>query len=48
MKKRKQSMDQVDIEYFRGYEDLEIHKEMLQDEARCEAYRAAINEVCAG
>ena len=48
MKKRKPSMDQVDIEYFRGYEDLEIHREMLRDEARCEAYRAAINEVCAG
>ena len=38
-------MEEVDQAYFRGYEDPEIHKEMLQDEARVEAYRTALNSL---
>ncbi len=36
-------MSQVDANYFKSYGDLEIHKEMLSDEARVENYRAALN-----
>jgi hypothetical protein len=38
-------MNEVDEAYFLGYEDPEIHREMLQDEARVEAYRAALNSL---
>ncbi len=38
-------MDEVDLSYFKGYEDPEIHREMLQDEARVNAYRIALNSV---
>jgi predicted RNA methylase len=38
-------LEEVDQAYFRGYEDPEIHKEMLQDEARVEAYRTALNSL---
>jgi predicted RNA methylase len=41
-------MDEVDQAYFRGYEDPEIHREMLQDEARVEAYRVALNLLSPG
>ena len=34
--------------YFRGYNGLEIHQEMLEDAARTEAYRRAIEESCDG
>ena len=44
-KKRKSSIDGVDLAYFQGYEDPEIHREMLQDEARVEAYRLALNHL---
>jgi predicted RNA methylase len=36
-------MSLVDTNYFDGYGDLEIHKEMLGDEARVDSYRAALN-----
>jgi predicted RNA methylase len=41
-------MNEVDEAYFLGYEDPEIHREMLQDEARVEAYRAALNSLSSG
>jgi type I protein arginine methyltransferase len=36
----------VDVLYFEGYDDPEIHKEMLSDEARVDNYRAAIKALC--
>jgi predicted RNA methylase len=41
-------MDEIDQAYFGGYEDPEIHREMLQDEARVEAYRVALNLLSPG
>ncbi len=44
-KRRNSSLDEIERGYFTGYEDPEIHREMLQDEARVEAYRAALNSL---
>ncbi len=41
-------MDEVDVLYFEGYNDPEIHKEMLLDEIRVETYRAAIKALSWG
>jgi predicted RNA methylase len=38
-------MDEVDIGYFRGYENHDIHKEMLLDESRVETYRVALRSL---
>jgi hypothetical protein len=33
---------EVDNEYFKSYQDLDIHQLMLEDKVRNEAYRSAI------
>lgn len=37
-----QFMMEVDSEYFKSYQDLDIHQLMLEDRVRNEAYRSAI------
>lgn len=34
---------EVDNEYFKSYQDLDIHQLMLEDKVRNEAYRSAIH-----
>ncbi len=35
----------VDTDYFRSYDDPDIHDEMVKDEARMDSYRAALNQL---
>ncbi len=38
----------ADANYFESYGNIEIHKEMLSDEARVDNYRAALNALSFG
>jgi hypothetical protein len=36
-------LSEIDSLYFKSYEGIEIHQEMINDEARVDAYRQALS-----